>query len=136
MKALRHCETQLASEADCQWRQVHPQHEDGGVVARDAFRGDDKAPAEVSTAQSTLLSAEQAFAQRQAAGRPTAGTWAVTVDEVDATGCRVVDDASCVHVTTPGHSFIDMRHLATKSEQRAARLRLAEAATERGRLHP
>lgn len=135
MFPLRACESELQTGHGLQWRQVHPTQVSDGVVARDGFRGTDAAPAEVSTVQSALRTAEEAYDQHRAAGYKTAGTWAVTIQEVLDARCRVIADDGCDDVETPGHSFVDMRDL-TKAEQRVARVALAAIATERGLQHP
>jgi hypothetical protein len=132
---LRECEELLESPEDLQWRQVNPRFVDGDLVSQEGFVGAGGLTAEVSTAQAVLVGAEQAYAEFVAAGFPSAGVWAVSVDEVSQVGARAVGDADCEDVETEGHSYIDLRGLS-KGERRQARAVLATLATTRGRQFP
>jgi hypothetical protein len=133
---LRNCEEAVEDSDELQWREVHPQWVANGVVARDAFVGVPASRAEVSTVRSSRRTAEQAHLYYvKDLGLKSAGTWAVAVAEVVKVSARVVDDAACDNVDTPGHSFIDLRNL-TKPQQKAARVDLATRATSRGRQCP
>ncbi len=133
---LNQCEAPLDKRKEVQWRQVHPNFVDRGVVARDAFVGTPDATGEVSTVRSATRSAEDAYTFHTVAlALSSAGSWGVTVAEADQTGCRCVDDVECEGVDTPGHSYVDMRGLA-KASRKVARTELAAVATARGCQHP
>jgi hypothetical protein len=134
------CRVRVEDDDELQWRQVHPRYlekrANGPLVSRDAFVGTPAATREVSTARSSVVSAEEAYEyHRDQLGLKTEGAWAVSVREATSVGCPVVDDSECDGVNTPGHSFIDMRAL-NKSDARKARNELATRANERGRSFP
>jgi len=134
--ALADCEAIIEDAAELQWRQVHPNFVDEGVVSREAFRGTSDAPEEVSTIRESVATAEAAHHHYIGAQRRTsAGTWAVTIAEVETAGCRTVDDSACDLVDTPGHSYIDLRG-RSRADKKVARASLATAATIRGRQFP
>lgn len=134
--SLRDCELVIEDPPELQWRQVHPQWVDHGLVASDAFAGVEGSRATISTVRSMACSAAQAHRfYVESLGLLSAGTWAVTVSEVVEVLGRVVDDAACDDVDTPGHSFIDLRGL-TRAQRRVARATLAARATSRGRQFP
>jgi hypothetical protein len=129
---LKECQIILEDLDEDQWRQVHPRFVDGDVVSREAFVGTPGASDEVSTARGAVVSAAAACEHhRQTLGLETAGSWPLSVDQVDRSHSRVVDDSACEGVETPGHSFIDLRGLS-KGERREARTALAAHATIRG----
>lgn len=133
---LQECEELIAVDEELQWRQVHPNYVDDGVVARDAFVGTDDATDEVSTVRSSVRTAAQAYDfYVTELALMSAGTWGVNGMEIATSACRAIDDGNCAGVETPGHSFIDMRGLG-KKERKLARATLATAATHRGRAHP
>jgi hypothetical protein len=133
---LKSCEVALDDGPEWLWRQVHPNFVSGALVSAEAFVGTPDARSEVSTVRSSARTAEQAFVHHtNELGRPSAGSWAVSVDEVKATGSRAIDDARCEGVTTPGHSYVDVRRLG-KSDRKLARAMLAARATDRGRQFP
>lgn len=133
MIELKRCEVALDEGPEWLWRQVHPNFVSGDLVSAEAFVGTPEARSEVSTVRSSVRTAEQAFVYHTTdLGLASAGSWAVSVDEVKATGSRAIDDAECDGVETPGHSYVDMRGLE-KSDRRIARASLAKRATDRGR---
>jgi hypothetical protein len=133
---LKSCEVELHDGSERLWRQVHPHFVSADLVSSEAFAGTPNARSEVSTVRSSARTAEQAFVYHTTdLGLASAGSWAVSVDEVNATGSRAIDDAACDGVETPGHSYVDMRALG-KSDRRLARAMLAARATDRGRQFP
>lgn len=133
---LRECEHQLAEPDELLWRQVHPRYVRGTLVQAEGFVGPSPGTSEISVVRAALVTSSAAEAyHRDALGLKTAGTWAVTVGEVDdeARG-RTVDDGGCDDVDTPGHAFVDLRDL-TRNERRVARAVLARRATDRGRFN-
>jgi hypothetical protein len=132
---LEPCELVLEDKAERLWRQVHPEFVQGHVVLAGAFAGTPRDRSKVSTVRSSVRTAKQAFDHYTTLSLTSAGSWAITVDEVNVAGCRAIDDAECEGVETPGHSYIDMRGLS-KPARRVARATLAQRATQRGRQFP
>jgi hypothetical protein len=122
----------LEDRDEDQWRQVHPRFVDGDVVSREAFAGTSSASDEVSTARGAIVSAAAACEyHRHSLGLASAGSWPVSIDQVDRSGARVIDDSGCDEIETPGHSFIDLRGMS-KADRRKVRTALAAHATARG----
>ncbi|MCP9491403.1 MAG: hypothetical protein MSC31_16245 [Solirubrobacteraceae bacterium MAG38_C4-C5] len=132
---LEPCEFVLEDDAERLWRQVHPEFVQGHVVLAGAFVGTPTARSKVSTVRSSVRTAKQAFDHHTTLGLTSAGSWAITVDEMNVAGCQAIDDAACEGVETPGHSYIDMRGLS-KPARKLARATLAQRATQRGRQFP
>jgi hypothetical protein len=130
---LAPCEEIVPNSAELQWRQVKPQYinTDGAdtLITDLAFQDDSH---RVSTSRARLTNAESAYRFHVEAGLRSAGTWAVTAEEIDAASCRCIDDHVCQWNDTPGHSYIDMRGLHGKAARRVARVELATRATARG----
>jgi hypothetical protein len=134
--ALRGCESLISESDELQWRQVHPRFVDGGVVSEQAFVGTPDDRECVSTSRESKTTAAEAHNHHSSVlGLSSAGTWAVSVTEIEGCLARAVDDDQCPDVETPAHSFIDLRGM-TKPEKRRARAELAVAANSRGRQHP
>lgn len=132
---LAECESKIDDVDELQWRQVHPRFVDGDVVSQEAFVGTPGATDEVSSTRSSGVTAAQAYAHFvNVLELSSAGTWAVTVGEVEHGGARCVDDAGCEGQETPAHSYLDLRHLS-KAQRKAVRAHLAAAATARGCQH-
>jgi hypothetical protein len=143
-RPLIDCEGTVDRGEELEWRQVLPNYiieeVDGGLhVENLAFQDDTRC---VSTSRESIVSAEEAYVYRVTVeGKESAGTWAVSVSEVGEVICRVIDDSNCDGVDTPGHSYIDMRHLDGSSKnagnrRKQVRQHLAARATTRGRQHP
>jgi hypothetical protein len=138
---LADCEEEIGADGvELLWRQVKRNQidETDGHVTGDAFQEDGQ---RVSVSRSTVVSPAQAFTYHTNVGRQSAGTWAVSVAEVGEAACRVIDDSACEDVDTPGHAYIDMRHLAgdgkqVKNLRRSVRATLAIRASARGRQYP
>jgi len=136
IKGLRSCETRLEVSGELQWRQVHPNEVDDGQVTPAAFRGTSKDRDAISCCRSAKRTAAQAYDDYTGGGKLSQGTFAVTIAEVTAASCQMIDDADCEDVTTVGHSVIRMHHFTTKDERREARVMLAAYANKRGVQHP
>jgi len=90
---LKRCEVALDEGPEWLWRQVHPNFVSGDRVSAEAFVGTPEARSEVSTVRSSVRIAEQAFVYHTTAlGLASAGSWAVSVDEVKATGSRAIGE--------------------------------------------
>ena len=147
---LLSCEELLTDPAELYLRQVTAAHSDGDVVYAPAFKphvrpkGRQESTEEraerhkLSGARCSKLTPQGAYAERQRI-RPSAGTWGVSVTEVEAVYSRLVDDSGCPHPeggTWPtGHTYLDQRHDdADLLDQ--LRMTLAGAASRRKRLYP
>jgi hypothetical protein len=117
------------------WRQIHPRHlgETGpDFVAFNPTSADDHC---LSIARGSAVDAEEAHRRHVARGRLSAGTWSVTVAEVEQQDLRAVDD-SRLDGRPEEHGYIDYRLLSTRAPRKMAAIALARAATARGRRYP
>jgi hypothetical protein len=136
---LKPCEELVEDEDELYLRQVHPRCWDGHEVSFQAFDTSSKDEGQLSGARSRDQTPEGAHLDRLARGGNTAGTWAVSVQEVTAEQSRVVDDIQCPPPPDgdwpQGHCYLDQR-MPDKPHRRKLRINLARAATQRGRLYP
>lgn len=131
---LRDCEQEITEAGELLWRQVHPRFVRDGVVIAEGFVGPQPGTSEISVVRSSVRSSVQARAHHtERLGLDSAGTWAVSVGEVVEAQGRSIDDAECPEVETPGHAYVDLR-LLSRNERKRARVVLATAATNRGRV--
>jgi hypothetical protein len=144
------CEELLTDAQELYLRQVTKTNADGHMVSEAAFRppfkkkGQQESPEEraerhkLSGARSSNQTPRGAFEERQLI-RPSAGTWGVSVDEVEAEDSRLVDDTACPPPEgtfwPTGHTYLDLRF---EEDERIEQLRmtLAAAASRRRRLYP
>lgn len=119
------------------WRQVRPNMFDQGQIGEGAFIPTSSDPRRLSCSREALQSAEGAYDDYVRRGYKSAGTCAVTVEEVASVKSRAIDDSSVQEGEdpTPGHTYIDYRGLDRTGRQEA-REELAFYATNRGLLHP
>jgi hypothetical protein len=136
---LKPCEELVEDEDELYLRQVHPRFWDGLEVSAQAFDTSTRDEGQLSGARSRDQTPESAYNDRLTRGGYTAGTWAVSVQEVAGELSRVVDDIRCpapVGGEWPqGHCYLDQR-MPDKPHRRKLRINLARAATQRGRLYP
>ena len=132
------------------WRQVNSNHisKDGivdnlafaEVVDPVAMRGTPAARDEVSMSRSDRLSAAEAYDDWISRGRPSHGTFGVSIEEVISAECRTVDDSARLDPESdvPGHVYVDIRKHPDRPKQVKRRIRsmLAAYATKRLRQHP
>ena len=139
---LRPCEVEVENTSELQWRQVSKfaLRKDGRLRPQ-AFKGTSEDILCISTSRSEKVTAQAAFEfHTKNLGLSSEGTWAVSVEEVQSCGARVVDDCDCPDVEVPGHSFLDFRHLETgeemsKTKQLAQMGLLSTFAEDRGCQH-
>lgn len=118
-------------------RQVHPIHldEDRGLH-KGAFSPTPRDDGMVSTLRGYVSPAEAFRRHTQGSGLRSAGTWGVSVGEVNGAGVSAVDDAHVAGMPAD-HASIDFRRVPEKP--RSARLRVADAlraaAVKRGPLY-
>ena len=139
---LTACQAEVENTSELQWRQVSKfaLRKDGRLRPQ-AFKGTSEDILSISTSRSEKVTAQAAFEfHTQNLGLSSEGTWAVSVEEVQSCGARVVDDYDCPDVEVPGHSFLDFRHLDTvdrmsKTKQLAQMGLLSALAEDRGCQH-
>jgi hypothetical protein len=123
----------LAHNTEALYRQVHPRWVDDGVPSHQAFTPTTKDAGQLSITRGSLTTAEDAYKHYTTVlNLDSAGTWAVTVGEADATGLKCFDE----HMDdVPAHGFIDFRGLSRRNAKKKGMI-LAAYARERGRLYP
>jgi hypothetical protein len=93
----------------------------------------------LSVARSSLTTAEAAYRLRvEGLGRPTAGTWAVSVGECNEANLGVAADplsSPPEPVADPAHALIDFSGLTSRQQESKAQVLVAHARA-RGRLWP
>lgn len=132
-------EIELDDPAEIYMRQCHPNFYIDGEPTSQMWRESTGDNGKLSGARSAKTSAEEAYHHRtEVVGRPSAGTFGVTVAEIGAAGTRAVDDSGADwgdFTCPPGHTFLDLRHLSD-GERRSLRRRLAVAVRKNRRLWP
>jgi hypothetical protein len=150
LPALVPCEELLTDPEELYLRQVTATNAQGDMVGEGAFKppfkkkGQPESPEEwadrhkLSGARSSRQTARGAFEERQLI-RPSAGTWGVSVREVEAEGSRLIDDTACPppqgRVWPTGHTYLDLR-FEDDEWQEQLRMNLAGAASRHRRLYP
>lgn len=127
----------LTDRSELLYRQVHPSWLKDGQPSSQAFKPTPKDDGKLSTARSALTTAEDAYLHHTGALElQSAGTWAVTVGEVEAEPVPLAAYGDPVDepVPDPAHAYIkypgDRKVIETKAKLLRAK------AGERGRLHP
>lgn len=127
----------LTDEAELLYRQVHPNWLTDGQPSSQAFKPTAKDDGKLSTARSTLTTPEGAYLHHTDALKlRSAGTWAVTVGEVEAEPVPLAAYGDPVDepIPDPAHAYIEYANDRKAIETKAKLLRAK--ARERGRLHP
>ena len=109
--------------------------EDRGEINQLAFKLHDNDGGKLSGARSSKVSAASSFDERRTVKPNTAGTWGVSIGELDSCGLRCVDDTAVPPPKPTGHSYVDLRRV-TEDRAKDLRQELADFANDRGRLHP
>ncbi len=111
-------------------RQVHPIMCPDGEPARTAFTPTKKDEGKLSTLRERV-GADEAY-RRHVEGLQlqSAGTWAVTVGEVDGAGCTAVDDGEDLAVSD--HASVDFTAVGGRGAIERAARKLRDAAVARG----
>jgi hypothetical protein len=127
----------LTDETELLFRQVHPNWLKDGQPSSQAFKPTPKDEGKLSTARGTKTTAEDAFLHHtDKLGLQSAGTWAVTVEEIGANPVPLAayGDPVTDPVPDPAHAFIEYPDDRKRIETKAKILRAK--AGGRGRLHP
>jgi hypothetical protein len=116
------------------WRQINPAFVDGGKVTSQAFTPTEKDRGELSTNRSSKVTAEAAFRHyTEIQGHKSVGVYAVSVDEVLSVELRAVDDfATEEGAKSPGHAYIDFKHIEATKRRKKIGGKLRDLAESRG----
>lgn len=123
---------------DLVYRQVHPSHAPDGVPSSQAFNPTPKDEGRLSVDDSRLVTAEESWNHfTKNLGFQSAGTWAVSFEEIEAPGGLVllkapVDDVENPSLNNPAHCLIDFNELDSKGEKKRRAQQLAIKASARG----
>ena len=127
----------LTDKAELLFRQVHPNWLKDGQPSSQAFKPTPKDDGKLSAARGAKTNPETAFVHHtDTLGLQSAGTWAVNVDEVEATPVplEAYGDPVTEPTPDPAHAFIEYPDDRKLVEAKAKILRAKAGA--RGRLHP
>lgn len=127
----------LTDQAELLFRQVHPTWLKDGQPSSQAFKPTPKDESKLSTARGAMTTAENAFLHHtNTLSLQTAGTWAVSVDEIEAepVSLEAYGDPVTEPAPDPAHAFIEYPDDRKLIETKAKLLRAK--AGDRGRLHP
>lgn len=125
--------SRLAVGAELLFRQVHPKQAPPEGMSKEAFIPNPADAGRVSTHREAIGPGEAYRRHTEEEGRESAGTWAVTVSEVDGVGARALDDAAVM--MKPDHASIDFNPLPTKGQWKKAARKLRDAAAARTCLY-
>lgn len=123
---------------DLVYRQVHPSHAPDGVPSSQAFNPTPKDEGKLSVDDSRVVTAEESWNHfTQNLGFQSAGTWAVSFEEIETAGGLVllkdpVEDLGKTSLDNPAHCLIDFNGLASKGEKKRRAQHLAIKAAARG----
>jgi hypothetical protein len=122
------------------FRQVNPGWVRDGRVSSQAFRPTRKDAGLLSVDRASLANAESSFRLfTEGLRRPSAGTWAVTVQECDEQSLPVIEDPLTSPpevVANPAHAVISYKDVSSNQQVESKSQALARCARERGRLFP
>lgn len=132
-------EVELLDVDEQYFRQCHPSFIEDGLPSTMMFRDFPRDQGKLSGSRSSKTTEDQAYYfHTTSLELESAGTWAVSVEEVQGSGSRVVDDSDSAigpDPCPPGHSYIDMRPLS-KGDRKRLRNRLIIETRRRGRFYP
>lgn len=126
---------------DLVYRQVHPTHAPDGVPSSQAFNPTPKDQGRLSVDDSRIVTAEESWNHFTAnLGFQSAGTWAVSYEEIQTPGGLLLTrdplaDPDMPSRNNPAHCLIDFNGLASKGERRRRAQHLAIKASTRGIQH-
>lgn len=123
---------------DLVYRQVHPSHAPDGVPSSQAFNPTPKDEGKLSVDDSRVFTAEESWDHfTRNLGFQSAGSWAVSFEEVETAGGLVLlknplEDPENPSLKNPAHCLIDYNGLASKGEKKKRAQHLAIKASARG----
>lgn len=129
----------LTDPKELLFRQVHPAFMRDGRPSSQAFKPTRKDQGKLSVSRSSMTTPEDAFAHHTVRlGFPSAGTWAVSVEECSQQDLLVYPDpilSPPEEIPDPSHAFVEFSGFSG-SQVDVKGVRLARAAHERGCLFP
>lgn len=122
------------------WRQVHPDWIHDGRLTSQTFSKSTSDINGPSVVRESAMTAEDAYHfHTRDLQNASAGTWAVSVEEVMERDMRVVEDGGAPNVSgkkrPKGHAYLDGRHLSGGQLKKHSKI-LRDLAEARGRFHP
>ncbi len=123
---------------DLVYRQVHPKHTAEGIPSSQAFNPTPKDSGQLSADDASVVTAEGSWDHfTKNLGCQSAGTWAVSFEEIEATGDLVllrnpVDDLANPSINNPAHCLIDFNKMPSKGQKKRRAQELAIKASARG----
>ncbi|MEI6673712.1 MAG: hypothetical protein WCO57_00895 [Verrucomicrobiota bacterium] len=123
---------------DLLYRQVHPTHAPAGNPSSQAFNPTPKDQEKLSVDDAGLVTAEGSWNHfTKNLGFQSAGTWAVSFEEIEASGDLVllrnpVDVPANPSINNPAHCLIDFNKLPSKGQKKRRAQELAIKASARG----
>ena len=122
------------------FRQVNPNHWDGHTPNSQAFVPFPKDKDQLSVDDSSLVSPEGAWTHfTTALGLKSAGTWAISLGEINEAGNLFVESSPVENEEepqkdNPAHCHVDFSEVSSKGQKRRKAQTLAMYASERGCL--
>jgi hypothetical protein len=118
-------------------RQCSPLHFSDGQVSDLLFKQSSQDGGKLSGSRSSRCTPEEAYEFRvKTLGKPSSGTWGVTVGDIVGAMSRVVDDSGSESAPSapipPGHAYLDFRHVKAKADERRLRSTLTIIANRSG----
>ncbi len=143
---LEEGEEQLTDLSELNWRQVHPLRVNASVISSEAFSPGSSDVKKLSCTRESVVTAEQAHRGYVLRGLASAGSAAISVNEVESpitsngatptAALRVIDDSKTGDPDKPlpfGHTYVDYRPIGSSRIDRKAK-QLAWFANKRGGL--
>lgn len=121
-------------------RQVHPSHAPDGTPSSQAFNPTPKDDGKLSVDDAKAVNAKESWTHFTAnLGFESAGTWAVSLGEIEESGDLVlqsdpVHDSDNPTVNNPAHCLIDFNGVKSKGQRKRRAQKLAIKASARGCL--
>ncbi|WP_434513157.1 hypothetical protein [Clavibacter nebraskensis] len=138
-------EIRLDDQDELVWRHCATGHIDArtGQPTDLMFRDTEADAGKMSGSRESKATAEESNKHRtEVLNKAVAGTWALSVQEIEEVRARAVDDGALQPEgppdPAPGHTYIDVRHLGERTRRERERFRstLLIFANNRGRQYP
>lgn len=118
----------LADEGELLFRQAAPSLlAQDGTLSYLVFRPNESDARKLSVRRGSKITAAQAYRDHVERGRPSLGTLATEVAEVENLALRAIDDSDTAEDLPEAHAYIDFRPLAKRQTNTAADLLLRGA---------
>ena len=128
-EALEDCESTIDDGDELLYRQIteHCWDAQNSKPASHAFGPSSIDKGKASYARSSIVSAAESYAWHNEHASPSRAVMAVSAQEVMDQQTRSVDDHACPGDHSPGHCYVDFRHMAKKEERKVRGMLLAHA---------